>query len=505
MNPARRRIAFLILVFAGLLPAVLIGCGSSAGNNSTGTGTGTGAPSSAAPLSASNVNLIFVVSEDLAYQASGDVNPATANLTSQGLQRSLLMAKFLQQQVLGSNNVTGVYGLEPMTHLQTANTYPDIVALWTIQQFALLNQITLSTVMGAYASPYSANSYPLNASYASGSVPSDATTPSTFCSFCQGIDFNDAGGDNEALASAIIKANAPGFYVFSAPWETASSLLAKINNLQGYNLNVPASYQGPNYIYAISITPSGNASLVTYNSNVQPSSRYPVLPAPVPTSSSCTQQAAFSITVTGGSGGAAVPAGTNTNEALYMIRHAEAHPQGSWDDGNYIGAGQWRALDLPAALQGKISPTQVYSIDPAQFIGGTENAAGNANWSYVRPSLTVEPYAIANNLPYNLAADFEIFASNGPASASNFFFKGGKFSNQKVLLAWEHNNIPDTVNALIASYFPSGGAPVIPGWPSGDYDTIWTVTLDSQGNLTVNNASCEGIESSALPATAPQF
>jgi len=131
-------------------------------------------------------------------------------------------------------------------------------------------------------------------------------------------------------------------------------------------------------------------------------------------------------------------------------------PQGSWDDGNYIGAGQWRALDLPNALTGKISATQVYSIDPAQFIGGTQNAAGNANWSYVRPSLTVEPYAVANNLPYNLAASFEIFASNGPQSASEFFFNGGTFSNQKVLLAWEHNNIPATVNALSSSYFPSG-------------------------------------------------
>jgi hypothetical protein len=39
-----------------------------------------------APLSASNVNLVFVVSEDLSYNASGDVNPNTANLTNQGLQ-----------------------------------------------------------------------------------------------------------------------------------------------------------------------------------------------------------------------------------------------------------------------------------------------------------------------------------------------------------------------------------------------------------------------------------
>ena len=77
-----------------------------------------------APLSADNINLIFVVSEDLAYQASGDVNPSTANLTNQGLQRSLLMAPFLQQNVLGMNNVTSIYALEPMTHLQTTRQLP---------------------------------------------------------------------------------------------------------------------------------------------------------------------------------------------------------------------------------------------------------------------------------------------------------------------------------------------------------------------------------------------
>jgi hypothetical protein len=53
------------------------------------------------PLSADNINLIFVVSEDLAYQASGDINPLTANLTSQGLQRSLLMASVPATERLG--------------------------------------------------------------------------------------------------------------------------------------------------------------------------------------------------------------------------------------------------------------------------------------------------------------------------------------------------------------------------------------------------------------------
>src|SRR5208282_2087662 len=116
---------------------LLAGCGGSSGPNAT-------APATPAPLSAGNLNLIFVVSEDLAYQASGDVNPGTANLTNRGLQRSLQMATFLRQHVLGRKNVTGVYVLEPMTHLQTTGNYPDMAALETIQQFALLNHITLS-------------------------------------------------------------------------------------------------------------------------------------------------------------------------------------------------------------------------------------------------------------------------------------------------------------------------------------------------------------------------
>ena len=221
------------------------------------------------PLSAGNVNLIFVVSEDLAYQASGDVNLKTANLTAQGLQRTLLLATFLKQQVLGSRNVTSIYALEPMTHLQTASQYPDLVALETVQQFAMLNQITLSANSQG-VSPYTGNSYPLNASYSSGPVPSGVATPSIACVECQGLDFKDQEGDNETLVRGIVKANVAGFYVFSAPWETISSLLAKINQQENFGLTLPASYAGPNYVYAISITPSGSATLVTYNSNLKP-------------------------------------------------------------------------------------------------------------------------------------------------------------------------------------------------------------------------------------------
>ena len=461
-----------------------------------------------AALSANNINLIFVVSEDVAYHASGDVNPLTANLTSQGLQRSLLMAPFLQQNVLGGENVTGIYALEPTTHLQTTATgyYPDMVALETVQQFALLNQITMySDALGDNQN--TGYSYPLNISYAPGSVPGGVVTPTPSypCLSCQGLDFNDQEGANETLVNGIVQANVPGFYVFSAPWETTSGLLANLQALEGYDLTLPASYQGPNYVYAISIPPAGSASLAAFNSNLNPPSTYPVLPSPGLPSAACTAQTPTTITVTGGIGGAVIPAGINTNETVYIIRHADAHPTANFADGNYVGAGQWRALGLSDALHGKISPQQVYSIDPAQVTPGYLDASGQSNWSNPAPSLTTEPYAIANGLPYSLVTSFLITDSNSPLLASNFFFKDGQFSGQRVLLAWQFVQIPETLNELLLSYYPHGGAPAAPAWSSVDYDTVWTVTLDSVGNLAFNNTLCEGIDSASLPALAPQF
>ena len=297
------------LLFLALGLTLLAACGSSQ------------APAPPAPLSTNNLNLIFVVSPDLAYQAPGDINPRTANLTNQGLQRSLLMATFLNQQVLGGKNVTGIYALEPMTHLQAANNYPDMVGLETIQQFAMLNQITLSSDQEG-GTPLANHSYPINDSYAEVPLPIGVVPPQQYCANCQGLDFRDQDGDNEALLTTIVKNNPPGFYVFSAPWETVSALLANINKLEHYNLALPASYISPNFIYAISIAPSGSASLVTYDSHITPPATYPVLSPPL-ASAACTAQTPFSITVTGGQNGAVLPAGINTNETLYIIPYGQ--------------------------------------------------------------------------------------------------------------------------------------------------------------------------------------
>jgi hypothetical protein len=482
MGPVQKLISLWLAIVASLL---LAACG----------GSSTPAPPLPAPLSSSEVNLIFVVSEDMAYQEPGDMNLNTGNLTNRGLQRALMMGTFLQQQVLGGKNVNSIYALEPMTHLQTANAYPDMVGLETIQQFAMLNQTTQQPPGDPPVTP---NSYPLFASYTAGSVPDGVVPQLPLCAPCQGIDFNDRQGDNEALVTSVIEANVPGFYVFSAPWETIGTLLANINRIHGYGLDVHVSYAGPNYVYAFAIGSVGTARLVTYNANLNPAPSYPTLPAGKIVSAACTQTFVFQ--VTGGVGTAVIPAGTNTNETVYMIRHAEAHPTPYFEDGNYVGAGQWRALDLPNALAGKIAPDEIYSIDPAI---GYANAVGSA--SYVRPALTVEPYAIANNLPLELVTSFAVFDQNAPdlaTNASNFFFTGGTFSNKTLLVAWEHDHIPPTINALLATYH---GGQTAPNWLDSDYDSIWRVKLDSQGNLTVDNSLCEGISSASLPAMPPQF
>ena len=480
-----KRTSFVLSLFLILALTLLAGCVSSSGSNQN------------SALSAGNLNLIFVVSPDLAYHTQGDINPDTASLTNQSLQRSLLMATYLKNQVLGTNNVTDIYALAPMTHLQTANNYPDMAAIGFIQQFALLNQIT---VQGT-----TANSFPINAAYAPGDVPSGVVEPSPYIPGAQGLAFNDASSNNVALATRIINANHPGLYVFSAPWETTSALLAGIKAAKGYNLNLPTIYLGSNFVYAISITPSGDASLATFDSKLNPPATYPVLPPPPIVSAFCTQQDYFSYTLTAGVNGVVVPPGTNINETVYLIRHAEAHPTSSFEDGNFVAAGQWRALSLPNflpnALRGQTSPNVVYAIDPAQSFA----LAADFSISYVRPSLTVLPYAIANNLPYYLVSSFYIGASTDPAVAkatSDFLFTGGNLSNQTVLLAWEHNHYPPLITYLLQSY---GGSVPVPAlsWPHTDYDTIWMVKLDAHGNLSVDNALCEGIDSATLPATSP--
>lgn len=462
---------------------------------------------STAPLCADNINLIFVTSPDLAYHTPGDVDPDTANLTGQGLQRSLMMATYLKDQVLGGENVDQIYTISPMSHPQTANNYPDMSAIGFIQHFALLNQTTLPV---AANETFTANSFPINVSYTEAGLPVDVAEPYAYCLDCTGLDFNNVDDQNDALVSGIIAHQTPGYYVFSAPWETVSALLTMINTQYCYALDLPSDYMGSNYVYAISIRSSGCARLHTYNSELNPPASYPSLPSPV-TSVACSDS--IRMVLTGGVDGVVIPSGINKNSKVHIVRHAEAHPDPGFrfDNGNYVGAGQWRALSLVDTLAGTIYPDVVYSIDPA----AVWYSNGFSKVSYVRPSLTILPYVIAHNLPYRLASGVSLGSPYDPTDETvakdtcDFFFftcdTCGNFSDQNVLVAWESGHIKPFLNALISSYGGNDVALLPENWPPDEYDTIWTVSLDAQGNLTIDNELCEGIDSETLPEDAPLF
>ena len=248
---------------------------------------------------------------------------------------------------------------------------------------------------------------------------------------------------------------------------------------------------------------------VIYAQRLSPPTTYPTLdPAPV-VQSACLY-ASFSLTATG-------PSSTiNKNETLYFIRHSNAHPNQYFSNGNFVAQGQWRALYLGTAiaraLAGKPQPTHIYSLDPSQITPNAGiTASGPTSFSHNTLAMTAESYAIASKLPYSLVSSFLLSDTNGPQEASDYFFQGGQFENQTILVTWEHNNIPQILGKLLASYSnvvstpPLATSPSPLAWNALDYDTIWTVTIDANGNLAANNSLCEGIDTINLPQTAPQF
>ena len=191
--------AVLLLLSLIVVLLLLSGCGSSAPDPQP----------TPAPLSAVNVNLVFVVSEDLAYQAPGDINFRTANLTSQGLQRSLLTATFLKQQVLGARSHRHLRRRtdDPLANRQQVSLHGVTVDGSAVRHAQPDHPVQhLSGHKSLHRQQLSAD-----ASYSSESVPSEAAPPFLPCTNCESLDFNHRSGDNETLVSGIVKANVAGF------------------------------------------------------------------------------------------------------------------------------------------------------------------------------------------------------------------------------------------------------------------------------------------------------
>ncbi len=415
-----------------------------------------------APLDPGAINLIFV--------PPAEANPATGGLTPRGLNRALRLGPWLAH--LSGAAADGIYALAPATHPDgPAGDIPDMAPLATIEPFALL-----------YDAPVAASTAAVSAAC--------AQTP------CQGIDYADKDGANEALAERILQDRRPGIFVFAAPPATLNRMMRRIGADEGWKLALKPFKAGEyDQLAAISLAPgAASATLREYRTNLAPSSAYPnpglrgggaCLEAPLAISSAAR--------------GLRPPAGVNRNETVYFIRHAEAHPTPLFENGNLVCQGEWRALGAGPSLVKKIGrrPDFVYASDPSQPLRARSGAAG---FSYVRPALTLAPFATEYGAPLRLASGVEWWNAQAVVKFLFFDAAGSRFDGKTVLAAWEHLTIGRIAGALLRDYGLDPAA--LPRWNRDDYDTIWKVRLDDRGNLEFS-VDCEGIPSGSLPPSCP--
>ena len=133
---------------------------------------------------------------------------------------------------------------------------------------------------------------------------------------------------------------------------------------------------------------------------------------------------------------------------IIIIRHAEKPEQGD----NLSCQGLNRALQLPEVLYTKFKLPD-YIFVPSINTGKTTGAA--------RMYQTIVPFAVKYNL--NIDTKFEV--GDETALAKSILKKSGT-----ILVAWEHNSIPDIAKAL-------GVKDTKLKWKGSDFDSIWIITF----------------------------
>lgn len=415
--------------FILFLSSMLFGCGN--GSNSSVTAN----PSPV--ISESDINMFFI--------QSLEPNSATGSLSIKGLNHSLLLGQMLTQ-IIGNGKVTNIYAEMPETQL--INGYPNMMALQSIENYAVLNTKNIVVTL-SYTNIES----------------------------------------NVQFINTLLQSATPGNYVFAMPYNLINTTLESVSIDNGFTFNQLQANQYSNYILVTKI-PSNKTTATTYNDGINASSTYPKLN--VPTNGACKDKHFVYTTPE-----SAIPPGINKNQTLYFIKHVEKEPQTlHFENGNYICQGQWRALALPSVLPSKIGglPDFVYSSDPAELM---------ESFSYVRPSLSISPFVIDYSMPLSLVSGSQ-FQWNQPESMANFFFTGGQFTNRDVLVVWEHKSINLAVDYLIESIYNQPLPKDFPKLTTDNYDTIWKLEFNSVGQLTFSN-SCEGILTESLPDTCPTF
>ena len=170
---------------------------------------------------------------------------------------------------------------------------------------------------------------------------------------------------------------------------------------------------------------------------------------------------------------------------LVMFRHAEKPDAGL---GQLSCQGLNRALALPGVLLAAYGePAALYAPNP-----GVAKDDGGVSYNYLRPLATIEPTAIRAGLPVNTS-----WGWNDIADLQAELLKPSH-DGQTLYVAWEHHELEDLARAILKK---RGGDPGLVGkWHGSDFDTVYVMTLQTQGGVTFR-AEKEGLDnqSSACP------
>ncbi len=178
-------------------------------------------------------------------------------------------------------------------------------------------------------------------------------------------------------------------------------------------------------------------------------------------------------------------ASVDADVRLVMFRHAEKPGAGL---GQLSCQGLNRSLALPGVLFAAYGrPAALYAPNP-----GFAKVDKGVSYNYLRPLATIEPTAIRAGLPVNTA-----WAWSDTADLQDELLKPSH-EGQILYVAWEHHVLENLARSILRQ---RGGDPSLVGkWHDSDFDTVYVMTLRTQGGTTFK-AEREGLDhqSTACP------
>ena len=398
------------------------------------------------PLNANAWNLVFV--------QSFEPDASTNNLSVKGFNHAQLFGQLLNTITAGKiADVRGIFSFSPSSNKQ------DMTTLESIEPFAVLNNRAVTHTLVS---------------------PGDIATY----------------GTPTYRIDGILSDQPRGTYVIAMPATMINDTLVQL-----LGQNAPSGGIASNNYnqYVVLSLANGRMSAVVYDDGLKPDDRYPELRLKATPGRNCPNPT-VNIHVPKPKSS---PFVFNTKQTVFFVRHVEAHPNSTFENGNYVCQGAWRAIGANAVLHELMrgAPKNILTTNPHGLIGC------DGTCSYIRPALTIAPYAIQHGQKLMLA-DFQW--NDAPTLAASLFTRNTPYSKPAfdkalTLVAWEHEHIDQAVQYLIGTlYNAPDKAKQLPPWSFTDYDTVWKLETDEHGDLTFSN-TCEGIPSNSLPSTCPAF